>query len=185
MQYDAMRHFVCSDQQNLMNTIFLGLGTNLGDRQQNLQRAVNGLAAGMMITAVSQTYETPPWGVDEQPAFFNICLVAETNQTPFELLSFVKNLESEIGRIPTYRWGPRLIDIDLLFFNSEIIDDPNLIIPHLHLSERAFVLAPLAEIAADFVHPRTGKSIKVMLNEVDKLGIRPLPNMPITIPLQA
>ena len=168
-----------------MNTIFLGLGTNLGDRQQNLQRAVNGLAAGMTITAVSQLYETPPWGVDEQPAFFNICVAAKTLQTPQQLLTFVKNLENEIGRIPTFRWGPRLIDIDILFYNNEIIIESDLSIPHVYLPERAFVLAPLAELAPDLVHPQTGKSVNEMLDEVDKMGIRPLLNLTISIPIKA
>lgn len=168
-----------------MNTIFLGMGTNLGDRQQNLQRAVDGLAAGMTITAVSQLYETPPWGVDEQPAFFNMCLAANTMQTPDQLLPFIKNLEKKIGRTPTYHWGPRLIDIDILFYNNDIIIEPDLTVPHLHMANRAFVLAPLADIALDFLHPQTGKSVKQMLDAVDKMGIRPLPNTTIRIPIKA
>ena len=139
----------------------------------------------MTITAVSQTYETPPWGVDEQPAFYNLCLAGKTNKTPHELLNFVKDTEHEIGRVPTYRWGPRLIDIDLLFFNNEIIIEPDLMIPHLHLSERAFVLAPLAEIAPNLVHPQTGKTVIEMFNEVDKMGIRPLSHVQLTIPENA
>lgn len=168
-----------------MNTIFLGLGTNLGDRQQNLQRAVDGLAAGMSVTAVSQLYETPPWGVDEQPAFFNMCLAANTLQTPHQLLTFIKKLENELGRTKTFHWGPRLIDIDILFYNSDIIIEPELIVPHLQMANRAFVLAPLADLAPYFLHPQTGKSVKQMLNEVDKMGIRPLPNAAITIPIKA
>ncbi|KAA3658456.1 MAG: 2-amino-4-hydroxy-6-hydroxymethyldihydropteridine diphosphokinase [Chloroflexi bacterium] len=168
-----------------MNTIFLGMGTNLGDRQQNLQRAVDGLAAGMTITAVSQLYETPPWGVDEQPAFFNMCLAANTMQTPDQLLPFIKNLEKKIGRTPTYHWGPRLIDIDILFYNNDIIIEPDLTVPHLHMANRAFVLAPLADIALDFLHPQTGKSVEQMLDAVDKMGIRPLPNTTSRIPSKA
>jgi len=166
-----------------MNTIFLGLGTNLGDRQQNLQRAVNSLAAGITITAVSQIFETIPWGVVDQPVFFNLCLAAETHKTPQQLLTFIKNLENEIGRIPTHRWGPRVIDIDILLYDNRIIAEPDLTIPHVHLAERAFVLAPLAEIAPDIAHPQTGRLVKEMLAKVEVQGIRPLPERQITIPV--
>lgn len=165
-----------------MNDIFLGLGTNLGERDENLQRAVDGLAAEMAVTAVSPVYETPPWGITDQPDFFNICVAGQTTQPPHDLLAFIKQLEQELGREPTYRWGPRLIDIDLLFYDDKTIDDGPLTVPHPRLHERAFVLAPLADIAPDFVHPVRHQTVAEMLSQVDDSGVRPLPNVTIHLP---
>ncbi|MCA9925330.1 MAG: 2-amino-4-hydroxy-6-hydroxymethyldihydropteridine diphosphokinase [Anaerolineales bacterium] len=164
--------------------ILLGLGTNLGDRVQNLQQAIDALAASMKVTAVSPIYETPPWGVTDQPSFYNICLAVETDKTPKQLLSFIKNLEIELGREPTYRWGPRLIDIDLLFFGSRVIDEDALQVPHPRMQDRAFVLAPLAAIASEFVHPQTGQSVQAMLAMTDQRGIRPLTDVSLRTPTQ-
>lgn len=180
-----MRHFIDFYQQMPMSVLFLGLGTNLGDRQQNLQRAVNALTAGMRITAVSPIFETPPWGPTDQPTFYNCCLAAETDLTPQQLLSFIKEIENELGRIPTYRWGPRLIDIDLLFYDDIILEEDNLTVPHLRIAERAFVLAPLAAIAPDFIHPQTGQSMQALLADVDLHGVRPLPDKQLTIPVNS
>ena len=156
-----------------MHTIYLGLGTNLGDRVANLQAALAGLAREMAVTAVSPIYQTPPWGVTDQPDFLNLCLVAQTDLSPTELLTFVKSLEVEIGREPAKRWGPRLIDIDLLFYANQIIETETLIMPHPQIAERAFVLRPLADVAPDFVHPVLGKTIAELCDVVDDEGIRP------------
>ena len=164
-----------------MQTIYLGLGTNLGDRAANLQAAIQGLAERLAITAVSPIYQTPPWGVTDQPDFLNLCLAAKTNLPPVELLTFVKNLEVELGRQPAKRWGPRLIDIDILFYANQLIETENMTIPHPRLAERAFVLRPLADIAPDFVHPALGETMADLAEKVGDVGIRPYPQ---TIALQ-
>ncbi|MCB9007185.1 MAG: 2-amino-4-hydroxy-6-hydroxymethyldihydropteridine diphosphokinase [Ardenticatenaceae bacterium] len=156
-----------------MQAIYLGLGTNLGDRAANLQAAVIGLAKELVITAVSPLYQTAPWGVTDQPDFINMCLAAETALSPIELLTFIKDLEVEIGRLPSKRWGPRLIDIDLLFYANQILETENLKIPHPELAERAFVLCPLADIAPNFVHPVLRQTIAALAAKVGDEGIRP------------
>ena len=156
-----------------MQAIYLGLGTNLGDRAANLQAAVIGLAKELVITAVSPLYQTAPWGVTDQPDFINMCLAAETELSAIELLTFIKDLEVEIGRLPSKRWGPRLIDIDLLFYANQILETENLKIPHPELAERAFVLCPLADIAPNFVHPVLRQTIAALAAKVGDEGIRP------------
>ena len=161
-----------------MHTIFLGLGTNLGDRTANLQAAIAGLAERLVMTAVSPLYQTPPWGVTDQPNFLNLCLAAQTDLAPAELLTFVKNLEVALGRQPAERWGPRLIDIDILFYANQLIETENMIIPHPRLAERAFVLRPLADIAPEFVHPLLGETIAALAKKVGDEGIRPFAPAP-------
>lgn len=158
-----------------MGQVFLSLGTNLGSRRGNLQRALDGLAQEVTITAVSPIYETEPWGVTDQPRFLNLCLGGHTSLTPDELLTFCKNLEVELGRTATYQWGPRLIDIDILFYDRLILQNGRLHLPHPRLTERAFVVVPLAEIASNWVHPVIGKTISqlrtaVNVSTVHKLG---------------
>jgi 2-amino-4-hydroxy-6-hydroxymethyldihydropteridine diphosphokinase len=182
LPYDAGQHLGHFDQIELtkstMQTIFLGLGTNLGDRAANLQAAIAGLAEKLVVTAVSPLYQTPPWGITDQPDFLNLCLAAETELPPAELLAFVKNLEVELGRQPTERWGPRLIDIDILFYASQIVETETMTIPHPRLAERAFVLRPLADIAPDFVHPVLGETIAALAGKVEAEGIRPYAPVP-------
>ena len=161
-----------------MHTIFLGLGTNLGDRTANLQAALAGLAERLVMTAVSPLYQTPPWGVTDQPNFLNLCLAAQTDLAPAELLTFVKNLEVALGRQPAERWGPRLIDIDILFYANQLIETENMTIPHPRLAERAFVLRPLADIAPGFVHPVLGETIAALAEKVGDGGIRPFAPAP-------
>lgn len=155
--------------------VFLGLGTNLGERQHNLEQAVAGLQEVMQITAVSPLYETAPWGLVDQPDFYNACLSGITTYSPQALLAFTKQLEQEIGRTPTVRWGPRLIDIDILLIDDLVLQEGGLTIPHPSIPERAFVLIPLADIAPHFVHPLLGQTIGELATAVDPTGVHRLP----------
>jgi 2-amino-4-hydroxy-6-hydroxymethyldihydropteridine diphosphokinase len=147
--------------------VFLGIGTNLGDRPANLQKAIATLQRVIQVEQTSKVYETPPWGFADQPAFLNQVLSATTRLGPFELLAEIKTIETEIGRTPTFRYGPRLIDIDILFFDDLVLDEERLTIPHPHLTERAFVMVPLNEIAPQHVHPRLQRTIQDLMPEVD------------------
>ncbi|MBO0733274.1 MAG: 2-amino-4-hydroxy-6-hydroxymethyldihydropteridine diphosphokinase [Methylocapsa sp.] len=127
----------------------IGLGSNIGDKPGNIRRALVLLEErGLLhLTAVSGTYRTPPWGYEEQEDFANACALGETRLSPLELLDATKAIEEDMGRERTFRWGPRLIDIDILFYGKETFDHPKLHLPHRELFLRAFVLIPLAEIA--------------------------------------
>lgn len=156
-----------------MHTAYLGLGSNLGDRRLNLEAAIQGLGTDIHVTSQSKAYETPAWGYEEQPSFLNMAVAAETNLPPSSLLDRLKRLERRLGRTETFRWGPRLIDMDILFYDDLILDTPGLVIPHPRVQERAFVLVPLAEIAPDLVHPVLGRTVRELLEAVDARGIRP------------
>jgi 2-amino-4-hydroxy-6-hydroxymethyldihydropteridine diphosphokinase len=154
-----------------MSQIYLSLGTNLGDRRQNLQEAVRRLGAEMKVTAVSPVYETEPWGETDQPQFLNICLAATTTQEPRQLLTSLKQIEQDLGREESYRWGPRLIDIDIIFYDDVVVAEEGLNIPHARMAERVFVLAPLADIAPDRMDPTTGKTVVEMLNAIYRTDV--------------
>jgi 2-amino-4-hydroxy-6-hydroxymethyldihydropteridine diphosphokinase len=154
-----------------MTEIYLGLGTNLGDRRHNLRQAVRGLAPAVEVTAVSPVYATEPWGIVDQPEFLNMCVGGHTDLTPRALLHFVKALETALGRELTVRWGPRLIDIDILFYGDLILNEEGLQIPHPGLAARASVLAPLRDIAPEWVHPQLGRRVAELLTAVDTAGV--------------
>ena len=126
-----------------------------------------------MSSPNSKVYETPPWGYENQPAFLNMAVKCETNLEPESLLKRLKQLEVQLGREQSFRWGPRLIDIDILFYNDLILESESLTIPHPRLHERAFVLVPLADIAPDFIHPVLKKTIKELLAGVNMDDIHP------------
>ena len=152
-------------------TVYLALGTNLGDRLANLKAAVAALPPAVTVLERSAVYETPPWGVTDQPAFFNMAVKGETALAPLDLLAHLKRLEKDLGRLPSVRYGPRLIDIDILFYDDLVLDTPGLTLPHPRLQERAFVLVPLADIAAEFVHPVLHESVQSLLSKVDTTGV--------------
>ncbi len=156
-----------------MPQTWLSLGTNLGDRAQNLERTLLALRAVGTVTAVSPIYETVPWGVTDQPEFLNLCAAATTTLAPRPLLTTLKIIERELGREPGLHWGPRLIDIDILFYDDLVYEDAQLIIPHPLVAARAFVLVPLSDIAPDLVHPVTQETVAAMLARVDSSGVRP------------
>lgn len=152
-----------------MTGIYLGLGSNLGDREGNLVQALNLLGQQATIEQVSSIYETEPLGFAEQPWFLNAACCVSTALNPLALLSFVKEIEGKLGRSPSFPNAPRTIDIDILLYGDQVIQSGALTIPHPQLGERAFVLIPLAEIASEVVHRTMGKTIKELLAQTKDL----------------
>ncbi len=154
--------------------IFLGVGTNLGDRKANLSAAQTAVSAFLIIQKTSRVYETAPWGLLDQPDFLNQVWEATTNLTPLDLLHHLKQVETEIGRKPSVRYGPRLIDIDILLYSNLMFKSSELIIPHPHISERAFVLAPLAELEPDLIIPGMKHTVAELLGRQNNRSVKPL-----------
>ncbi len=144
-----------------MKQLFLLIGSNLGDRKAYLEKAIN-LIDFRVATIVQQStiYETAPWGNTDQPHFLNQVLLLKSNIHPEELLSVCKNIEKCIGRVVNERWGPRIIDIDILLYGDMVYQSAVLQIPHPMMQERMFTMVPLAEIAPDFLHPALGESMQ-------------------------
>lgn len=159
-----------------MNLAYLLIGGNLGEKWKNLETARNQLAekAGRILS-FSSIYETEAWGKTDQPAFLNQVLLLDTPHSPLELLSVINHIESAMGRERLEKFGPRIIDIDILFYDEEIVDEPNLKIPHPEIQNRRFVLAPLSEIAPEFQHPLLKKNVQKLLEECpDRLDVHPV-----------
>ena len=152
--------------------VYLGLGSNMGDRMGNLAAAIERLRVHAVIGTVASVYETAPIGYEEQPMFLNTALSATTHLAPPELLRFAKAIEVELGRQPSFRNAPRPIDIDILLCGDLIVRTPELTIPHPGIAERAFVLAPLSEIAFEVVHPVSARRIGDLLDDVGMEGVR-------------
>ena len=137
-----------------MTLAAIGLGSNEGDAAGHVRGAFTRLGELGTVVARSALYRTPPWGVVEQAPFVNAAALVDTALEPRALLAALQRIEREAGRVPTYRWGPRVLDLDILAYGDERIDEPDLVIPHAHLSERAFALIPLAEIDPRFAAQR-------------------------------
>lgn len=151
--------------------VFLLLGSNLGDRLQILKSAEILIAERIgIIQSASSVYETAPWGVLDQPAFLNQILIVETGLMPEEVLRVVLEIEHELGRVRYERWGARVIDIDMLYYQDIVMDSARLTLPHPRLHERRFTLVPLNEIASDFIHPLLLKTTNQLLTECSDPG---------------
>lgn len=161
-----------------MAVVYLGLGTNIGDRKANLQQARKAIAAFATIKTQSSLYETAAWGYTDQAPFLNQVLAIQTRFSPLNLLKKLKKIEAELGREESFRWGPRLIDLDILFYGQDLVKLPTLTIPHENLHNRAFVLVPLAEIAPNFIHPVFKKSVQALLEALpEPHGVEKCPSL--------
>lgn len=155
--------------------VYLSLGSNLGERIKNIKDAIKALnnAYETKVVASSSFYETEPVGITDQPIFINAAVRIKTSLNPKRLLAEVKEIEINLGRVETYRWGPRIIDIDILIYDDIIIWEKELQIPHPEMNNRAFILIPLAEIGNQVRHPVTKKSIKeILLTILDKESVK-------------
>lgn len=156
-------------------TAYIGLGSNI-EAESNLRAARSHLDAtpGIVLTAASRVYRTPPWGFADQPPFLNAVLAMETTLEPLELLDCLLDIESRQMRERTIRYGPRTLDLDLLLYGSQAATGPRLTVPHPLLHERAFVLVPLCDLAPEFMHPVLGRPMKELLSRVERTGIEPV-----------
>jgi 2-amino-4-hydroxy-6-hydroxymethyldihydropteridine diphosphokinase len=149
-------------------SVYFSLGSNVGNRRENLNKALEFLSERMRIEGVSSVYDTAPEDNPDQPRFLNMIVHAYTMLEPQSLLSLTRGIEAKLGRTPAKRYSPRPMDIDILFYGKQVINSPDLTIPHARIPERAFVLVPLNEIAPELVHPVSGKPAKQMLAELKK-----------------
>ncbi|MGZ5889505.1 MAG: 2-amino-4-hydroxy-6-hydroxymethyldihydropteridine diphosphokinase [Hyphomicrobium sp.] len=152
----------------------IALGSNLGDKTRNIDRAIELLTepGDIRLVARSRNFATDPWGKLDQDWFVNACIAVKTNLAPRDLLRRCKDIERRMGRVATEKWGPRIIDLDLLIYRDSVLDEPDLVLPHPHIADRAFVLAPLMDIAPDL--KIKGRSVHELLEAIDQVGVRPL-----------
>jgi len=146
------------------NTVYITLGTNLGDREENLKIALDGITAFGEITKKSSILETPPMGYEDQGDFLNMAIELKTNLSPIDLIIKFQEIEHKMGRTREFKNGPRIIDLDIILFNNEVIETDSLTIPHPGMQTRDFVLNPLSEIAPEVVHPILNKTINELKN---------------------
>lgn len=152
---------------NFTRTAYIGIGSNLGDRDGNCKKAIEFLIdSGIRVLKRSSGIETEPWGLKGQPKFVNMAIKIQTGLRPKDLLKLLKNIETKLGRTPGPRWGPRVIDLDILFYDDIVMRTAELEIPHPGISEREFILKPLAAIAPDKIHPVLKKSLSALLNDI-------------------
>jgi GTP cyclohydrolase-4 len=150
-----------------MAKVYLGLGSNVGNRARNIYSALRRLQDEIQLDRISSLYETQPVGYTDQPRFLNLVCAGETHLSPEDLLVLAKRIEREMGRKQGIRFGPRIIDIDVLFYEDLIMDTPQLEIPHPRLAERGFVLIPLNEVAPGLLHPRLKVSVRELLGNAE------------------
>lgn len=157
----------------MKNTAYLSLGSNIGNKSQNLNEAIGKIEQNPACTtaAVSSFYETKPYGYADQDNFINAVIKIKTDLQLEELFIFIKNIEKEMGRMKRVKWGPRELDIDILFFNDEIRKSDELTVPHKGITERDFVLIPLAEIAPDLIHPELVQKISDICKTINQNNI--------------
>lgn len=154
-----------------MTNVFLGLGGNLGDRRELMRSAVSEIREVLDAVRVSSLYESAAWGVTDQPAFLNAVVRGRTELSPLDLLDGTQAIENRLGRVREQRWGPRVIDIDILLYGNEVMDEPRLTVPHPYMKQRGFVLRPLADLAAGLTLP-DGSLVGELLTTVDQNDLR-------------
>lgn len=150
-----------------MTVAYLGLGSNMGDKEQNIRDALNKLSANprIKLLKLASLYETSPWGNTDQDWFLNTVVEIDTDLSPQELLKVMSQVEEELGRVREQRWGPRTLDLDILLYGEDKVNEPDLQIPHPRLTQRAFVLVPLAELNPNMTLP-DGQSLKALVKKV-------------------
>jgi 2-amino-4-hydroxy-6-hydroxymethyldihydropteridine diphosphokinase len=149
-----------------MHRVFLALGSNVGDKTAHVERAILLLKEKIVDLRSAKMYQTKPWGYEAQDDFVNTVVEGQTDLSPQELFRFVKEVEKQVGRIERFKWGPREIDIDILFYDDLVVKEDHLKIPHPHLQEREFVLLPLLDTAPEFVHPIFRKTVKELYGDL-------------------
>ena len=164
-----------------MNKAYLGLGTNMGDKQAYLKEACKIISdnTNINIVKISKVYKTKAWGYTNQDDFLNICIEVDTNLSPEELLEVCHEVENKLNRVRVIRWGPRTIDVDILFFNNIISTDENLILPHPRIKERAFVLIPLMDLNKEL--SIDNKTISYYLSNLEKEELKQVEEVDIKI----
>ena len=152
-----------------MNIVYIAFGSNIGDRGTAIEEALNLIEQNeMKIVKRSKIYETEPYGYVDQPSFLNGAVEVETNLSCRDVLERLLSIENQIGRVREFKWGPRIIDLDIIFYNNEIYDEEDLKVPHPDMQNRDFVLKPLNDLCPDYVHPILGNTIRELLGELGK-----------------